>query len=88
MDFKHNVFDWSDEKEPTVVQFGELIERVADNFAQIAEMIREACAELEKEQVEEIYDPETQTNVERRKFKVQLMMDGMRYMATLNQVKT
>jgi hypothetical protein len=84
-DFKHNIFDWSDEKEPTVVQFGELIERVADNFVQIAEMIREACAELDKEQVEMIYDAETQTNVERRKFKVQLMMDGMRYMATLNQ---
>ena len=87
-DFKHNVFDWSDEKEPTVVQFGELIESVADNFAQIAEMIREACAELEKEQVEIIHHDETQTNVERRKFKVQLMMDGMCYMATLNQVSS
>ena len=87
-DFKHNIFDWSDEKEPTVVQFGELIERVADNFAQIAEMIREACAELEKEIVEIILDPVTHTNVERRKFKVQLMMDAMRYMATLNQVSS
>jgi len=85
INFKHNIFDWSDQKEPTVVQFGELIERVADNFQQIADMIRDACNELEKEQVERILDPETQTNVERRKFKVQLMMDGMRYMATLNQ---
>jgi len=85
LSFKHNVFDWSDEKEPTVVQFGELIERVADNFQQIAEMIREACDELEKEQVDVVHHPESQTNVDRRKFKVQLMMDGMRYMATLNQ---
>jgi len=59
---------------------------VADNFQQIAEMIREACDELEKEQVDVVHHPESQTNVDRRKFKVQLMMDGMRYMATLNQV--
>jgi len=85
LNFKFNIFDWSDEKEPTVVQFGELVERVADNFQQIADMIKEACAELEKEQVEEVYNPHTQTTVERRKFKVQLMMDAMRYMATMNQ---
>ncbi|CAG5104034.1 Oidioi.mRNA.OKI2018_I69.chr1.g1060.t1.cds [Oikopleura dioica] len=88
INFKHEYYDWQ-ENEPTVIQFGELIERVADNFNQIAEMIKEACAELDKEKVEnddeEFLDEEYQTTIKRRKFKIQLMMDGMRYMATLNQ---
>lgn len=90
LNFKHQYYDWQ-ENEPTVVQFGELIERVADNFNQIAEMIQEACAELDKEKLEDEdeidnFDQEQFTTIKRRKFKIQLMMDGMRYMATLNQV--